>query len=104
MALSSANPFLNMRIQGEEERVFYDGSDKVQKETLNPEFYEPQEIYPVRLQDDWQLEVEVMDSGSLLFPHRLIGKTMIDIEERRWSLGYVRAKLALEQHVAIAQE
>lgn len=96
MALSSANPYLMMRIVGEEERLFFDGSDKVQKETLNPEFYEPQEIFPVRLQDDWKLEVEINDSGSLQIFDRLIGKTMIDIEERRWSMTYVQAKMALE--------
>lgn len=104
MALSSANPFLLMRIQGEEERVFYEGSDKVQIETLNPEFYEPQEIFPVRLQDEWRLEVEVLDSGTFPFPNRTIGRTTIDIEERRWSMGYVRAKIALEQHMVILQE
>ena len=40
-----------------EERDVFDGKEKVQQETLNPEFYEPAELYPVRLQDDWKLEV-----------------------------------------------
>lgn len=38
-ALSSADPFLKMRIVGEGED-FYDGREKAQEETLSPEFYE----------------------------------------------------------------
>ena len=60
-AMSSADPYLMLRIVGEEERVFYDGKEKFQKETLNPDFFEAQELFPVRMQDDWLLEVQVMD-------------------------------------------
>ena len=46
----------------------------------------------------------MLDSGSFPFPNRLIGKTTIDIEERRWSMRYVQAKLALEQQLEVMQE
>ena len=60
-AMSSADPFLMMRIVREEERLFYDGTDKHDNEVLKTDFFEAQELYPVSLQEDWHLDVEVWD-------------------------------------------
>jgi hypothetical protein len=59
--MSSADPFLMMRIVREEERLFYDGTDKHDNEVLSADFFEAQELYPISLQEDWHLDVEVWD-------------------------------------------
>lgn len=38
-ALSSADPYLIMRIMGEEENEFFNGYEQVQEETLDPQFF-----------------------------------------------------------------
>lgn len=48
-ALSSADPYLVMRIMGEEENLFYDGYEKVQEETLDPSFFEQHEVPSLHL-------------------------------------------------------
>ena len=54
------------------------------------------------LQEDWRFEIEVMDKGSASFMDTSIGKTMIDLELRRWSTLSALAKLTLQQEMDTA--
>jgi len=78
--LSSADPYLILRIMGEEENLFHDGYDKAIEETLDPLFFEQHEVQGLRLQEDWRLEVEVRDQAMLRMNDTVIGLTMIDLE------------------------
>ena len=66
-ALSSADPYLVMRIMGEEENMFSDGYEKVIEETLDPSFFEQHEVPSLNLQEDWRLEIEVRDQATFRF-------------------------------------
>ena len=102
--MSSADPYLMMFIKNDEDRQVHDGSDKVFPETLSPDFFEATETFPIRLQDDWCLHVDVMDQANFSFQNSLIGRTQIDIEERRWSMQHVIAKLIFQQELEICQD
>ena len=79
-ALSSADPFLEMRIVGAQTRTFFEGRETAKEETLSPEFNEIREESGIRLQEDWRLEVEVKDKAMFEFTDTIIGKTIIDLE------------------------
>ena len=56
------------------------------------------------LQEDWRLEVEIRDQAMLRMNDTVIGTSMIDLEQRRWSNKYALTKLILEQEESRANE
>lgn len=48
---------------------------------MNPKFYRSYEL-DASFPDDWQLELQIFDKGSLSYTDALIGSTVIDLEDR----------------------
>lgn len=74
-----------------------DGIEKVQEENLEPLFFEQMEVPLTRLSEDWRMVLEVYDKALLNMNDTLIGKTQIDLEQRRWSNPFALAKLTIIQ-------
>ena len=55
--------------------------------TLNPKFYTTYELDAV-FPDDNKLTIEIYDKSSVLYRDKIIGRTIIDLEERRFGLKY----------------
>ena len=87
---------------GDLDKEVFDGREIALEETLNPQFYQTSEIYPVILNEDWKFQISVWDVGD--FSDTLVGSTIIDLEQRRWSKRSVLAKLILMQEVDITTE
>ena len=99
--MSSSDPYLKLQIvSNQNPREIYNGVSEVKKETLNPEFYHHETCQNLNLQNDWCFEVEVWDENT----NRSIGKTTIDLEQRRWSNKYSLFMLELRQRKDIAEE
>lgn len=96
-ALSSADPYLVVKIgNGENDPRTkklkkFDGSSESLEKTLNPQFYRSIEL-DASFPDDWELKIEIYDkNGSfnrLATGDKLIGQTVIDLEQRRFGLEY----------------
>ncbi len=50
----------------------------------------------VQFPDDWKLQIEVFDRGMFINNDKLIGKTIIDLEQRRYGDKIVQAKMLVE--------
>jgi C2 domain len=89
MALSSANPYPIVRIgdgSSNDKRFVKEINerDSYMENELNPRFlrtYELDAFFP----EDWKLTVAVWDKGLVEFADKLIGQTVIDLENRLFS-------------------
>ena len=63
-AMSSADPYLVIQALGIPEELKNTRSD-AKIESLDPDFKEFKEQADINLQENWQLEIKVMDSGRL---------------------------------------
>lgn len=48
---------------------------------MNPKFYRSYEL-DASFPDDWRIELQIYDKGSLSYTDALIGSTVIDLEDR----------------------
>ena len=58
--------------------------------TLNPQFFRSFEL-DVRFPNDWFLEIEIYDKSLIELRDTLIGRTIIDLEQRRYGDSIVIA-------------
>ena len=52
--------------------------------TLNPEYLRYYEL-DAEFPEDWRLEIGIFDKGNAAFNDKLIGRTIVDLENRRHS-------------------
>ena len=100
-ALSSADPYPMVKIgNGENDSRTkkvkkYDDSTQSLDKTLNPQFYRSYEL-DATFPDDWELTIEIFDKNKYIANRivgdTLIGRTVIDLEQRRFGLKYNQSK------------
>ena len=106
-ALSSANPYPVIKVgQGstannQAQVKFIDEKDKPVLRDLNPQFFRVYEL-DAQFPDDWRLEIEIRDKRYMpsnvdfgLFD-TLIGKTVIDLEQRWFGNQYNQMRFVLQ--------
>jgi hypothetical protein len=52
---------------------------------LNPKFYRAYE-FDASFPEDWKIEIQIFDKGSLTYTDALIGSTTVDLEDRYFGI------------------
>ena len=101
-ALSTANPFPQVTVGdgvwSEEKRLTKKLGDEelVKSDTLNPEYFQIFDL-EAKFPEDWRLEIAIYDKAT--FGPSLIGRTVIDLENRHYANMLWRDKQALVVHL-----
>ncbi|CAI2387752.1 unnamed protein product [Moneuplotes crassus] len=102
----TADPYLVIKIgdgksAGRGNVKMINEKDNAQENTLNPEFYQVYE-FDISLPKDWTLTVEVLDKNNVvtesILGSTLIGKTVIDLEDRYYGDPHLTIRKKLETY------
>ena len=104
-SLSTANPYVIIKTGGGKDTVKpgsyetkeWNDRENSYNKNLSPRFfkiYEMNAVFP----EDWKLELQIMDKAIVEFADQMIGRTIIDLENRLHSNMLFINKIAMKIH------